>query len=384
MPESIKAVTFFRLQTYRNSFPQIPALAEANYFLQFNAYEIFLPQIIQPQDTLNIFELSVLKFQALGNFSAEELAAKLCLKADFIKFILARLIELGLLDKNRAITDAGREFLGEKVDACNQNIVPYLLLMARDSGDILPAFFPRDNLLDAQLNKPFVELTFGSTGKARILKGRPVFVKEQFRHAATLPQDKIRAALQVFNRNNPNKIFVESGVHIQSTYTQPDYLHVKAVLQDGFVNHLVASDGLQSHSDFLRLYLERNNPKVLTALKDSATKKFPPPQQLIRTLNLQSPDENFRTLTDLAARAGFNDALKFPAFFANISANDVKSCLSTDNPTLVPLLAINIASSARLADSNFFDAVKVLPEDDAFAFLKRLDAYGKSLRHQKQ
>ena len=51
---------------------------------------------------------------------------------------------------------------------------------------------------------------------------------------------------------------------------------------------------------------------------------------------------------------------------------------------LVPLLAVNIATTVRVADSNLLNALRTLPEDDAFGFLQRLDDYGKKLRHENK
>ena len=110
--------------------------------------------------------------------------------------------------------------------------------------------------------------------------------------------------------------------------------------------------------------------------------KFPPPQQLIQTLSLQTPEENFKTLTDFAAQLDLDEAKNFPNFFRSISSASVKNCMTTKNPTLVPLLAVNIATAVRVADSNLLTAFKALPEDDAFGFLQRLDGYGKKLRHE--
>ena len=446
MPETIKAITLFGRTPYRNLFPQIPALAEADYFLQFNGYEVFLPQRNRAQEALNIFERSVLKFKGLGNFSIEELTDKLCLQGDFVKFIVIRLTELGLLDANGQITDEGRTFLGEKVAAQTENIVPYLLLVARDTGEIFPAFFTRENQCVGELEKPLIKISLGSTGKAQTLKGRCVFVKEQTRRAQTLPQKTLREAIRKFNRHTDAKIFVESDAYIQASYTQPIYLHVKAVLQDGNVDYAVVSDGQNTHSEFLRQCLEKQNPKVLLNLKESAAKisesaqvtasdagkyyeirrlmrledvqatsvdereqaderqkrqlenlpkavewalqyhllKFPPPPQLIKTLALQTPEENFVTLNGFAAQLGLRDAKKFPNFFNGIAGGSVKNCMATKNPTLVPLLAVNMATAVRVADSNFLNALKALPEEDGLGFLQRLDFYGKKLRHENK
>lgn len=444
MPELIKAITLFKRTPYRNLFPQIPTLAEADYFLQFNGYEVFLPQRNQEQEALNIFERSVLKFKGLGNFSVEELTDKLCLQGDFVNFIVTRLKELNLLDANGQITDEGRKFLGEKVSAQTENIVPYLLLVTRDSGEIFPAFFIHENQFVGELDKPLIKINLGSTGKVQTVKGRCVFIKEQTHRIPTLSQKTISEAIRKFNRNTDDKIFVENNTHIQASYLQPIFLHVKAVLQDGNVDYVVVSDGQISHSEFLRQCLEKQNPKVLLNLKESATKiseyandavtdigkyyeirklmrwenvkatnvdeleqvtekqkrqlenlpkaiewalqyhllKFPPPQQLIRTLACQTPEENFKTLNGFAAQLGLRDAQKFPNFFSGISGGLVKNCMTTKNPTLVPLLAVNIATAVRTADSNFLTAFKTLPEDDEFGFLQRLDFYGKKLRHE--
>lgn len=448
MPETIKTITLFRNTPYRNLFPQIPALAEKDYFLQFNGYEVFLPQRNQKQEALNIFERSVLKFKGLGNFSIEELTDKLCIQSDFIKFIMIRLTELGLLDANGQITDEGRKFLGEKVAARTENIVPYLLLVTRDTGDIFPAFFTRENQVAGELEKPVVQISFGSTGKAQTLKGRSIFVKEQVRRAQILPQEQIREAIRKFNRilDFKDRIFVKSDANIQASYTQPIYLHVKAILQDGNVDYAVVSDGQSTHNEFLRQCLEKQNPKMLLNLKESATKiseaaqivtsdagkyyeirklmrwedvkdtnvdeleqaterqkrqlenlpkavewalqyhllKFPPPPQLLKTLALQTPEENFITLNGFAAQLGLRDAPKFPNFFNGISGGAVKTCMTTRNPTLVPLLAVNIATAVRVADSNLLNALKALPEGDEFGFLQRLDFYGKKLRHENK
>lgn len=444
MPESIKAITLFGRTPYRNLFPQIPALAEADYFLQFNGYKVFLPQRNQEQEALNIFERSVLKFKGIGNFSVEELTDKLCLKGDFVKFIVTRLTELGLLDTNGKITDEGRKFLGEKVSAQTENIIPYLLLVTRDSGEVFPAFFTHENQFVGELDKPLIKIHLGSTGKMQTVKGRCVFVKEKTNRAQILSQKTVREVIRKFNRNTDDKIFVESDTHIQASYLQPIFLHVKAILQDGNIDYAVVSDGQSSHSEFLRQYLEKQNPKVLLSLKESATKisesaqatasdmgkyyeirklmrwenvkatsvdevelaaerkkrqlenlpkaiewalqyhllKFPPPQQLIRTLACQTPEENFQTLNGFATQLGLRDAQKFPNFFSGISGGLVKNCMSTKNPTLVPLLAVNIATAVRVADSNFLNAFKALPEDDEFGFLQRIDFYGKKLRHE--
>ena len=274
MPEKIKAVTCFKRTLYRNLFPQIPTLTETDYFLQFNGYQIFLPKRYEMQDALNIFELSVLKFKGIGNFSTEELADKLCLEKDFVNFILSRLTQLDLLDGRRQITNLGRIFIGEKIDAPTENIVPYLLLVTRDTGEIFPSFFSSQNQTEGELEKANIKIFFNGADKVTTVEGRCIFVKEQINRVPNLPQKKIRDALKKFNRNTDNKIFVESAANIQSAYTQPIFLHVKAVLQNGNVDYTIVSDGQTIHSDFLRDYLERQNFNKLKEISERRQNRF--------------------------------------------------------------------------------------------------------------
>ena len=269
MPEKIKAVTVFKRALYRNLFPQISTLTEADYFLQFNGYEIFLPQRLET-DALNIFELSVLKFKGLGNFSTEKLADKLCLEKEFVNFILIRLTELGLLDDKRQITNLGRRFIGEKINAPTKNIVPYLLLVTRDTGEIFPSFFSRQNQTEGESEKNNIKIFLDNS---MTVEGRCIFVKEQISRVQSLPQKKIHDALKKFNRNIEDKIFVESAANIQSTYTQPIFLHVKIILQNGNVDYTIVSDGQTVHSDFLRDYLERQNANIFIKLKEISERR---------------------------------------------------------------------------------------------------------------
>lgn len=447
MSENVLTLSLFEKASYKNLFPEIPTLEERDYFLQFNGYEVYLPSAPAEQDSLNIFELSVLRLQNIGNFSVEQLGDKLCLRAkkpsggydyDLIKFICRRLNELGLLNETNQITDAGRVFLGDTDSASDLEMQPYFLLVTRDSQEILPVFFQSQNKKTGGLEKPEIRVTFGSTGKAKELKGRCVFVKEQGKRAQILPQNILHDALKKFNRRSSKKIRVANTVNIPSSYLGAVYLHVKAVLQDGNVDYLVVSDGLSSHSDFLRKYLERQNQKILPYLKESAQKiqlrsaeeksvdrrkyseirdamrrqeqtvsdvdsrkkaeesdkrqvknllkavewalryhllKFPLPAQLIAALEIQTPEENELMLTGFAKQIGI-DTARHRNFFRNVAGALVKTATTRD-PALNPLLPLNVAAAARNPDSKLLDALQFLPLE----ILGRLDRYGKSIRH---
>ena len=99
MSESVTVVSVFQKLSYREKFPQIPALEEMDYFIQFDGYTVYLPKQKRTEDVLNIFERSVLKLLSLGNFSVAEMREKLCIPQDLVQFICRRLISLGLLGR---------------------------------------------------------------------------------------------------------------------------------------------------------------------------------------------------------------------------------------------------------------------------------------------
>ena len=278
MSRNVQLLSLFRNDLYRNCFPEIPALAESNYFLQFNGYEIFLPGEPDSANVLNIFELSVLRLQSIGNFTVEELGEKLCLRAekssggydyDLVKFICRRLNELGFLDDANHITESGRAFLGDSVSSAS-SLKLYILLVTRDSQEIFPVIFKAEELIKGECEKSEVSITLGSTGRARELKGHCIFVKEKGRRDAFIAQNKILSALKKLNRRLPRKIRIAENFHIESTYHGEVFLHVKAVLQNGNVDYLVVSEGLSSHSDFLSKYLARQDSTILSRLKENA------------------------------------------------------------------------------------------------------------------
>ena len=404
MGERIKTISLFENERYRKRFPQVPSLYEADYFLQFNGYEVYLPSIFNSNERLNIFELSVLRLLELGKFTVEELGDELCLRSqnssgsfnyDLVKFICRRLSGMGLLDENNQITEEGRAALG-KSESASQELSPYLLLVTRDTQEIFPMFFPNKYRKTGELEKPLVRLTFGSTGKARELKGRVIFVKEQMRRPQTLTQNQLRDTLRRFNRARSKKLIVPTSEHIASTFSEPICLHVKAVLQDGNVDYLVVSDGLKHHSEFLREYVERNLKGILLHLKENASKvqairaeskdvenkkypevreamkkqsaqgdnvdsrskaaeleketvgklvkaiewalqyhlrKFPLPDQLSAVLEVNTPTQNAETLRGLADKLRL-DAAQHKNFFIGLTSATIGNATSTKNPTL--------------------------------------------------
>ena len=260
MSDKVKIISLFRQKLYKNFFPEVKVAAEENYFLQFNAYMVYLPSVSPKISKLNIFEIAVLKLLKISPFSLEFLSDKICLEIDLVKIICDRLFEMQLTDKHRRITDAGKNLLdGQTKNFSKKNILPYLILVSRDKGEIFPQLFSREVCRS--------EIIFGTTILQANQKQRCIFVNQKIKPAAEISQKILREAVENFNKINQNKIFIEPDFKIASVYSEPIFLHIKTVLQKNSDKFFLASCGGNFNEDFLNHYIFRNQSNVLENLK---------------------------------------------------------------------------------------------------------------------
>ena len=443
MAEKLKVLSFFKGDSWQNKFPALKSLEEKNYFLQFNAYEVWLPMPSLEQSNLNIFEFTVLRLLNAGIISADEISEKICLQKDLINFIFARLMESKFIDETKKVTDSGLTALGKNTTSVSTDVKPCLLLTTCDTGEILPLFIPLDEKVTGDFEKPLLTVNFGSTGRAKNVKGRCIFVKSTAPKQQILPQKKLHQAIQTFNRSAETKIFFTPTDNITSTYSEKILLHIKTVLQDGNVDYMIVSEGLKSHNDFLRAYLDRQSTNFLQQLKESAARlsskqtaenkkmqgkypelhallkrkdttaestderqaekdikqrqienlskavewalfyhlqKFPLPESVLTAMASQTQEENFKIVQKSAEQIGLTEVENYPRLFLNLSSTAVKDCMTSKNPDIKVLLGLNIVAAATISASHFVEALNILP-GEKFAFLNRLNNYGKSLRH---
>lgn len=444
MSESVTVVSVFQKLSYQEKFPQIPVLHERDYFIQFDGYTVYLPKQKRTEDVLNIFERSVLKLLSLGHFSVTEMGEKLCIPQDLVRFICRRLILLGLILETHKLTAKGGEIIGESSETSAEDVAePYWLLVARDTHEILPLFFPMVTQKQGTLEKPHISFHIGSTGTRQKVRGRSLFIQQAGRRQNRISSVQLHDVVKKFNAGRAEKIYVDPTRHIASTYECNVFLHIKAVLQDGNVDYLVVSEGYAHHSGFLHAYAERNYDGILQSLKQAATKasagqrmrrefggryreiravmrrkmteegnvdqrrdaeriereqtenlvkavewalfyhllKYPLSRPLVESIEAQTLEENQRMLLGFAERLGLNTAPSYPLFFRGIGGAAARNCGRAENPNIVPLLAFNIAAATRHPNSCLLDALAVLP-GDALGFFAQLRSYGNAIRHE--
>ena len=260
MRERVKVVSQFKGGVYSSFFSGVNVAVEDDYFLEFDGYSIFLPSVTVSKEDLNIFEITVLKLLNVAPLTQEDLSDKLCLKIDFIKNVCDRLVELGLLNGDRLITDAGKNLLSQNTKFfTDENIVPYTVLVTRDTGKIFPKLFSPTTLQMATLDGVQIILN-GSD------KNKCIFVNHGAQ-SPPFPQDDFRDMIEKYNLVYNDKIFTEQNLNVEFNNPETVFLHVKTILQNRLDKSFFVSDGNSFDNKFLNSYVCRQPKDILANLQ---------------------------------------------------------------------------------------------------------------------
>lgn len=258
------------VRDFSEMFPNIITMdKKIDFFLECISYDVLIPSVIRGEKRLDIFEEAVLKLINAKSLTHEEMADVLCLTIDLVNFIVIRLIEMNLLERNGLkLTDDGRKLLN--LDSTVENQVEYVqgkLFVIKKTGEVLPYIhtgeFKSERVTDYSQNNITVE--FGSIGSARVVYGKCLRNTNGEKVNSMLQTSKIRAALKRFNliaNNNLSyeKIDYDEEWAISSTLSDNVYVHMQAVIQKGNVDEILVSDGLVENVDFVNKYITRNFP----------------------------------------------------------------------------------------------------------------------------
>ena len=268
----IRAISLFGKKKYAETFPSVPVLYEKDFFAKFNAYVLHLPlnEEMTWGGNLNIFEESVLRLLALGNFDAAALNHHLCLPMELVKFILRRLMEQGYISDSGTIAEAGRTYLGTRDSKPISRITPVFALARQDTGEILPVLFQREEVHNA-----FYEngaLRYGSAGKETTIRGKLLSFDKgaKSKRQNILTQNEIRSFVRRYNRTADAPIRIPNNIHIESSSESPIFLHIKVILQEGNIEGVLTSAGNSYHSPNLLSYAQVISNDLVVQMKKDA------------------------------------------------------------------------------------------------------------------
>ena len=261
-----KVLSLFQNNSYQDVFPMIEPMEEINLFIRVSTYDIILPTAKRVPPPVNIFEETALRFLALNKGYTETAIAELmCVKRELAGLLIMRLKEFGYIDEELRLTGHGEALLKgwaqeSKPAGVEANLNAHIfavkgtqeLLSYVHVGEIQgERIVFRD---DRQMS-----IAFGSAGEERKYQAKGLYVNEFDRQAARFRQSDLRRLLSRYNR-----LCGETGYEpapfldnymIDITKGPDVILHCKAIIQKGYADSVLVSDGFTAGSDVLTKFV---------------------------------------------------------------------------------------------------------------------------------
>ena len=440
-----RVISLFGRKKYNDIYQDISVLREKNFFLKCNCHEAIIPVYNKNEHQLNIFEETILKLLNFKDFTITELQEKTCLEKDLIEYILNALVAKGYLNENICdLTDEGKQLLDSYAE--QKNIVSgqkACFFSLFDTGELLPLLLIGDvTYMDATYSNGGISMYCGDT-KGKITKLGAISITSNHRVDKKPTQNALRKVIRKYNRLNIKKVKVAENYHIDISEGYEVFLHLKIVLQDGYVNQIIVSDGQQPNRGTLVQYMNTNHGSFVANFKQDATSyssndtgvkktgigekyrhikdlmtfkdaegankdqnevlndvykneiqnvfaaiewalhyhlKYEPIQeQILSAYEAQSFDENKQLTMGLAKKIGLQDIDKNKNLFNCIDKRKIILYQETQIPTLYTLLPLTIAMAARDSDNRFNNLIQEMP--DILNYLNKLNSMSKNLRH---
>lgn len=273
-----KVFSLFKNKQYSDLFPQIELLnTPFNIFLQCASYDIIIPITETEKNILNIFEETVLKLLDYKKSTVEEIAETLCLEKDLVNYIVIRLKELGLIDENRNLTEEGKNIINFYTKPTKEiGYIPGKIFVNKDTGDILPYIhtgtFTCEDVEECSSNR--ITIVCGTAGNNKRHIGKHIQVYNDAK-LQTPTQRKLRQMIRSYNKicdSNTayNHIPLNFDYYVDITKSEDVVLHLQGVIQNGFVDKLIISDGFVKNSDELSKYMSSYHLDVVDTIRRKA------------------------------------------------------------------------------------------------------------------
>ena len=273
-----KVISLFQNEQYENRFINVSIIGRAvDIFVECLSYDIEIPVNVPMARELDIFEEAILRMIKLKKCSANDLSNILCLEKDLIKFIIIRLVENGLLDDERNISQNGLQLLNCQLESKKK--VEYVygkIFVIKQTGLILPYIhvgeFQSESVDDS--NASTITIGFGTAGQYRTIKGKRIKCSNYENAQRNLSATVVKKAINTFNNIAANRS--QSQINLSNEYGLMNskggnvYFHMKAAVQEGNVDSLIISDGFVPNIDGILDYFQKYHPKIVSEIKSKA------------------------------------------------------------------------------------------------------------------
>jgi hypothetical protein len=239
-----------RIISFRTNLQGVAIAGQQHILWPCHAFKISVPT--RRQNSLNIFEETVLRLCSTEKGDPANLANLTCLDVDIIKFIQARLVQLDLLTERFELTEKAVQLIDQrqKGDESFQAATAYLDLVG---GNLLPVVSskPHRYLDPTEKGRDYVQFSFGTVGQTRSITARkllpdPAFLgeiptsKEVYRTIKSFKRLQNRFYLLTGNAVDFAPIDLGSEAITIHEEGELVFLHCKAIVQQGNPDYLVS------------------------------------------------------------------------------------------------------------------------------------------------
>lgn len=259
----------------------------ADVYVKCWAWDVTLPIASELLGDLDVFELTVLQFAALHRMTLAQMADETCLAEDFIKTIVARLVEKDYLTCNAGvavITEAGRAHLEHKPeDSTATELVR--MLMLPETGQLLPLLVSEGDgealggsvrrqhgYLQGRVLTVEVAESRGTAEERRYPVWMPHKSKAVQQCRERLTQGFLHQFIREYNMSHPGdrrKLDRKRNINVPLSPSTV-YLHAIVLLQRGLVGIPLMTDSDAGNDQTLAAYARQYQKEALAAIRRRA------------------------------------------------------------------------------------------------------------------
>ncbi|MEG2364077.1 MAG: hypothetical protein RR942_08770 [Romboutsia sp.] len=279
-----KVISLFGKNNYTDFFTGVNSISkEQDIFLNCHRYEIILKIKKKLDNNLNIFETTILKLLAYNrSYTPNDIAQKIGLKIELVRFVIQRLKELNLIDEKKNLTNKAEEYLkgfsekDEELETKRMNV-----FVNKFNGELLPYIHNIDSeedlieMVAEQKAKDLLKVTFGNAGNSKYIEG--FYVDNRTSNQRYIDQYEIKKLIQRYNKvakfdDRFDEIVYDQNYHIDICNVDDVILHLKSLIQDGNIDYTIFSDGFVFSLDSVSKCIKLEFPEIIDNIKKSANK----------------------------------------------------------------------------------------------------------------
>jgi hypothetical protein len=268
--------------SFRTALDGLNIAARQSVLWPCHAFNISIPQ--KKKSGLNVFEETVLKITEIESGDTEKIALLTCLENELVAFIQNRLNQLALLNDRYELSEDGKKLLESwrNKDEASVEYVAGTVFIDLISGKLLP-YIHLGNLKQesiSSIDRPFVTVELGSTGKSKSERCRQIFPSENSFWETVPDSNDIIRAIREFKKKYKRHALLNQGVDHQypplvpmaeaiSLHENPElvYLHCNVLIQIGNSDLLVTDGCGFGFSENFANYLTSQEWQWVTSLK---------------------------------------------------------------------------------------------------------------------